>query len=67
MINLSKYESLSITSIEGLASGLYIIAPKISGLEYIKSMTEYMSIVKRNYISYINEIKRIKDFMVIIL
>ena len=62
MINLSKYESLSITSIEGLASGLYIIAPKISGLEYIKSMTEYMSIVKRNYISYINEIKRIKNF-----
>ncbi|PYB68462.1 hypothetical protein DMB44_03735 [Thermoplasma sp. Kam2015] len=38
MINLSKYESLSVSSIEGLASGLPIISTSTSGLLYIKDV-----------------------------
>ena len=38
MINTSEYESLSVSSIEGLASGLYIAAPDISGLNTIKRL-----------------------------
>ncbi len=63
MLNLSKYESLSVSSIEGLASGLYLIGPDISGLNCIKtSVPDYVSIVKKHNVNqYINEIHRIRD------
>ena len=56
-INCSLYESLSISSIEGLASGLIVIAPDISGIDYLKKITpEGIKIVNYNYKDYLNAI-----------
>ncbi len=57
MINCSLYESLSISSIEGLASGLMIIAPDISGIYYLKKLVPAgIKIVNYNYKNYLNAI-----------
>ncbi len=63
VLNLSKYESLSVSSIEGLASGLYLIGPNISGLNYIKKdLPDSVSIIKNHNINkYIKEIHRIRS------
>ncbi len=62
MINCSLYESLSISSIEGLASGLIVIAPDISGIDYLKKLIpEGVKIVNYNYKSYLNAIYDIYD------
>ena len=61
MLNLSKYEALSISSIEGLASGLFVIGPKISGLEYLKSNVDRIILTDYKCNKFISEIKKIKD------
>ncbi len=65
MINCSEYESLSISSIEGLASGLPIIATDTSGLRTIEHfMQEGVYIMKRDPASFVNkimELYRLKD------
>jgi len=63
MVNCSLYESLSISAIEGLASGLTVIAPDISGINYIKNFVpEGIKIVDYDYKSYLKEIYNIYDF-----
>ena len=49
MLNMSKYESLSISTVEGLASGLCVAAPDISGINTIKRMVPdgISTVVKR--------------------
>jgi glycosyltransferase involved in cell wall biosynthesis len=58
MINCSRYESLSISSVEGLASGLPIVGPDISGMKYIKElMGENVVIIKRDVGEYLKAIE----------
>ncbi len=62
ILNLSKYESLSISSIEGLASGLYLIGNNISGLSYIKENVNEVSLLENGSVkNYLNSIDKIKD------
>jgi len=61
MINCSEYESLSISSIEGLASGLPIISTRTSGLVYIRDvMGENVIIIDRNTKDFLTEINRLR-------
>ncbi len=63
MINCSLYESLSISSIEGLASGLFLIAPEITGIIYIKNvMNDFVYTVDYDYKSFINKINELYNF-----
>ena len=53
MIDTSKYESLSIPSIEGLASGSFIVAPDISGINTLKRLVpDGVSIVEKRKSEY---------------
>ena len=53
MIDTSKYESLSIPSIEGLASGLVIVGPDISGINTLKRLVpDGVSIVEKRKPEY---------------
>ncbi len=62
MLNLSTYEALSISSIEGLASGLFVIGPRISGIEYLKSNVHEIILTDYKYSKFISEIKKVKNF-----
>ncbi len=63
ILNLSKYESLSVSSIEGLASGLYLIGNNISGSSQIKNnINEAELLEKENVKNYLNSIEKIKNF-----
>ena len=57
MLNMSKYESLSISTVEGLASGLLVAAPDISGINTIKRMVpDGISTVKKRSPDYYKKI-----------
>lgn len=62
MINLSIYESLSISSIEGLASGLTVVGPKISGIQYISDrVPQGVILSEMNVNSIIGWLRRMKE------
>ncbi len=65
MLNMSKYESLSISTVEGLASGLLVVAPDLSGINTIKRMVpDSISTVEKRkpdyYIKIINYYANLK-------
>ncbi len=63
MINCSLYESLSISSIEGLASGLLLIAPEITGIIYIKNvMKDFVYTINYDYTPFIDKINELYKF-----
>lgn len=62
MINLSRYESLSTSTVEGLASGLMVIGPRISGIQYISDKVPKGVILSDlNHISIIEQIRKVKE------
>jgi glycosyltransferase involved in cell wall biosynthesis len=63
IVNLSKYESLSVSSTEGLAAGLCLLGPDISGLNLIKKLVpEGTSILdKRKPEDYMELIKNYQN------
>ena len=63
MINLSKYESLSISSVEGIASGLTVISlNSTSGLSFIhEKIPEAVLFADGTFESATSAIKRIKN------
>lgn len=64
VINLSKYEYLGSTSMEGLASGLYLVGKNNTALNFIKSkINKNITLINGNQISnYINVLYTIKNF-----
>ncbi len=57
MLNMSEYESLSISTVEGLASGLHVVAPDISGINTLKRLVpDGISTVEKRKPDYYNKI-----------